>query len=106
MQFLIHSRAMFDWDRTFDESANMLESSVQDVPQRQFNFIIAGQRGAHSTLHIDATGLCTVVRVVTGTKYWLLRRPLKPEDAAKDVRALKPTDWQTVVLKLVAGDLL
>jgi hypothetical protein len=45
---------------------------------------IASTRNASSWAHMDAQGVGTVIKVITGSKYWVLMTPKQQKRAAKD----------------------
>ena len=44
---------------------------IRFQPQ-DFNFALAGQRGAFSQAHMDASGQGTIVQLKSGRKLWIL----------------------------------
>ena len=95
-----------DWDADFCESAHLLDVEVEDIPLRQFNFVVAEQRGAYSVPHISPSGLSTMVRILAGQQYVIVRRPRRQKDIIRNLRSLAPSEVQTVVIPLKAGDVM
>jgi len=54
--------------------------------------LVAG-KGAISPFHVDSDGLCTVVVVLEGSKYWIVATRLGDQDNLSNVDSLGP-DWE------------
>lgn len=89
----------------FDATVDLVRPSVGDVPVNQLNWVIATQRGGFSTLHQDASGLCTLVRCVCGEKEWVIKRRKNYGDL-RDARLLGVGDWDSILVPIRPGDIL
>jgi hypothetical protein len=56
------------------------ETSFQVSAKALMEWCLVGSRGAISPFHIDSDGLCSVVVVLEGGKYWILATGLKDGD--------------------------
>lgn len=69
-----------------------------DFPADSMVWGTAATLGATSWPHLDDHGMATIVKVVTGKKYWVVARPKKTQKlgAEGDMDCSKgfPDDWQ------------
>lgn len=69
------------------------ESTFQ-VPnlRSKLEWALVGGKGAISPFHVDSDGLCTVVVVLEGSKYWIVATRMGDQDRISSVNSLGP-DW-------------
>jgi hypothetical protein len=65
-----------------------------DVPnlRSKLEWSLVGGKGAISPFHVDSDGLCTVVLVLEGSKYWIAATRMGEHDSISTVDSLGP-DW-------------
>jgi hypothetical protein len=70
-----------------------------DVPnlRSKMEWSLVGGEGAISPFHLDSDGLCTVVLVLEGSKYWIMATRLREHDSISNVDCLGP-DWDPYYL--------
>jgi hypothetical protein len=83
------------WHETKGLAGCVIERNLSD----ETNWAIAGTRGATSMTHIDDDGFGTAVRVMAGSKYWVVMRSREPSDSddhSGDLKSFKgfPLNFQ------------